>query len=55
MLIRLTRYAVDTRYPGEGTSKRQAMSALGSMEKVRTAARDLLRIRPPRKRRKRAP
>jgi HEPN domain-containing protein len=55
VLIRLTRYAVDARYPGERTSKRQAASALRWVNKVRTAVRDLLDIRPPRKRRKRAP
>ncbi len=47
-LITLSDYAVDTRYPGDNTSKRQATSALRWTEKVRTAARNLLGIRPPR-------
>ncbi len=51
-LITLTNYAVSTRYPGESASKRQAVSALRSMEKIRIAARNLLGIRPSRPRRK---
>jgi HEPN domain-containing protein len=54
-LLFLTNFAVEARYPGKNVSKRQAASALRWMEKVRTTARDLLGIRPPRKRRKKAP
>jgi HEPN domain-containing protein len=54
-LVFLTDFAVETRYPNESTSKRQAASALRWAGKVRTAARTLLGIRPPRKRRKKAP
>lgn len=38
----LTRFAVDTRYPGESASKRQADSALRWAGKVRGACRTLL-------------
>jgi HEPN domain-containing protein len=48
----LTRFAIDTRYPGERATKRQAASALRWAERVRTAARALLGIRPRRTRRK---
>ncbi len=41
----LTRFAVDTRYPGETATKRQAASARRSAAKARTAARTLLGIR----------
>ena len=41
----LTRYAVDTRYPGEAANKRQATSALRWASQVRTGARELLGIR----------
>jgi hypothetical protein len=37
--------AVDTRYPGNNASKRQAIAALRWAERVRTLARGLLRIR----------
>jgi HEPN domain-containing protein len=47
----LTRFAVDTRYPGRRVRKRQAVSALRWAKKVRTLVRPLLGIRPPRKRR----
>jgi HEPN domain-containing protein len=40
----LTRYAVETRYPGENATKRQAASALRWAEKVRAACRSLLSI-----------
>jgi HEPN domain-containing protein len=43
-LVFLTDFAVDTRYPGNSASKRQAAAALRWMEKVRTAARDCLGI-----------
>src|SRR5262245_59421323 len=45
----LTRFAVGTRYPGDYASKRQARAALRWASKVRSAARSLLGIRPPRK------
>jgi HEPN domain-containing protein len=38
----LTRFAVDTRYPGDDASKRQATAALRWAEKVRAVARALL-------------
>jgi HEPN domain-containing protein len=51
----LTRFAVQTRYPGASATKRQATAALRWAAKVRTAACSLLglRLRRPRKRRKR--
>lgn len=54
-LIFLTDFAVDTRYPGNNASKRQAASALRWMDRVRTVARALLGIRVRRKRRKKSP
>jgi HEPN domain-containing protein len=48
----LTRYAVDTRYPGESASKRQAAAALRWEERVRTEVRALLGIRPPRRKKR---
>jgi HEPN domain-containing protein len=44
----LTRFAVETRYPGDRASKRQAASALRWASKVRHACRDLLGLPPPR-------
>jgi hypothetical protein len=41
----LTPFAIDTRYPGDRASRRQARSALRWAEKVRTVARALLGIR----------
>jgi HEPN domain-containing protein len=38
----LTRFAVETRYPGDSASKRQAASALRWAGKVRQACRNLL-------------
>ncbi len=43
----LTEFAVDLRYPGNWSSKRQANAALRWMKKTRTAARTLLGIRSP--------
>jgi HEPN domain-containing protein len=40
----LTRFAVETRYPGDNASKRQATSALRWAGKVRQACRNLLRL-----------
>jgi HEPN domain-containing protein len=48
----LTRFAVDTRYPGHRVRKRQAVAALRWAKKVRSLVRPLLGIRPTRKRRK---
>ena len=48
-LIFLTDFAVETRYPGDNASKRQAMAALRWAERVRTACRALLGVRPRRK------
>jgi len=43
----LTRFAVETRYPGESASKRQTIAALRWAGRVRSAARTLLGLRPP--------
>jgi HEPN domain-containing protein len=51
-LLFLTDFAVDPRYPGSGTSKREAASALRWAGRVREACRALLRADPPRPRRK---
>ena len=51
-LLYLTDFAVDPRYPGTGTSKREAAAALRWASKVRDACRALLGLRPPRGRRK---
>jgi HEPN domain-containing protein len=53
-LLFLSGFAVEARYPEMIVRKRQATSALRWMEKVRTVARNLLGIRP-RKRRKKGP
>jgi hypothetical protein len=54
-LIPLSNFAVETRYPGEHTTRRQATATLRRMENTRTAARHLLGIRAVRKRRKKSP
>jgi HEPN domain-containing protein len=46
----LTRFAVDTRYPGDQASKRQAASAMRWAGKIRVTCRNLLKV--PRRRRK---
>lgn len=51
----LTRFAVDTRYPGDAASKRQAASALRWAGEVRNACRTILRLGPPRSQRRRTP
>lgn len=51
-LLFLTDFAVDPRYPGTGTSKREAASALRWAGKVRDTCRSLLGVRPPRRHRK---
>jgi HEPN domain-containing protein len=53
-LVFLTDFAVDTRYPGNNASKRQAASALRWAERVRTTARTLLGIPTPRRGRKKS-
>jgi HEPN domain-containing protein len=40
----LTEFAVDTRYPGNSATKRQAVAALRWAGRVRSAARGLLRL-----------
>ena len=50
-LLFLTDFAVDPRYPGTGTSKREAASALRWASRVRDACRTLLGLSPPRRRR----
>jgi len=42
----LTRFAVATRYPGDDATKRQAEAAFRWADRVRTAARAILGIRP---------
>jgi HEPN domain-containing protein len=51
----LGRYAVEARYPGFSTSKRQAASALRRAGQVRDACRTVLPLRPPRSRPRRSP
>ena len=41
----LTRFAVDTRYPGDNATKRQAEAALGWADRVRQMARAILGLR----------
>jgi HEPN domain-containing protein len=48
----LTDFALEPRYPGEWSTKRQALSALRWAGRVRDACRALLGLRPPRRRRK---
>lgn len=45
VLNSLSRYAVDFRYPGWNAKRRQVRSALQHAERVRLAARRLLRLR----------
>ncbi len=47
----LTRFAVDTRYPGDNAGKREVEAALRWAERVRAAARTILGLplRPPRR------
>jgi HEPN domain-containing protein len=54
-LLFLTRFAVDTRYPGFHARKRQAIAALRWAGEVRAAAGSVLCIRPPWGRRKKSP
>jgi HEPN domain-containing protein len=51
----LTRFAVDTRYPGDSASKRQAAGSLRWAGRVRATCRGLLGMRPPRRRRQKPP
>jgi HEPN domain-containing protein len=48
----LSRFAVETRYPGDNATKRDARAALRWASRVRDACRSLLGLRPPRRRRK---
>ena len=50
-LLFLTDFAIDPRYPGTGTSKREAAAALRWASRVRDACRTLLGLSPPRRRR----
>jgi HEPN domain-containing protein len=54
-LIFLTDFAVEYRYPGENASKRQAQAAVRWAERMRSAGRTLLGIRPRQPQRKRSP
>jgi len=45
-LVFLTRFAVDTRYPGFDAKKRQAAAARRWTDRVRTAARAILKLPP---------
>ncbi len=49
-LLFLSRHAVDTRYPGENATRRQAVTALRWAELVRLECRGLLKIKPSRRR-----
>ena len=49
-LLFLTDFAVDTRYPGNWTSKRQAAAALRWAGQIRDACRAILGLRRPRRR-----
>ncbi len=49
-LLFLTDFAVDVRYPGNRTSKRQAVAALRWAGRVRDSCRTLLGLRPARRR-----
>jgi HEPN domain-containing protein len=46
VLNSLSRYAVDFRYPGWNAKRRQVRTALQHAERVRLAARRLLKLRP---------
>jgi HEPN domain-containing protein len=48
-LIFLTPFAVDTRYPGDNASKRQAAAALRWAGRLRDACRAILGVRPTRR------
>ena len=52
-MLFLRQFGVDIRYPGDWAAKRDAVAALRWAERVRTAARTILGVRPPRARRKR--
>jgi HEPN domain-containing protein len=45
-LVFLSDFAVDTRYPGDDASKRQAAAAVRWAGRIRDACRDLLGIKP---------
>jgi HEPN domain-containing protein len=48
----LTRFAVETRYPGDSATRRDTQAALRWAGRVRDACRSLLGLRPTRRRRK---
>ena len=48
-LMTLTRFAVGTRYPGDSATKRQAMSAQRSADKVQDACRTILGLSAPKR------
>ena len=50
----LTNFAVNLRYPGKNTTKRQATAARRWAEQIRDACRTLLGLDPPPRRRKRS-
>ena len=50
-LVFLSGFAVDTGYPGDSASRRQAVAALRWAKRVRTVVRALLGIRPRRRKR----
>lgn len=45
-LLFLSRHAVDTRYPGENATRRQAVTALRWAGRIREVCRSLLNIKP---------
>ena len=51
----LTRFAVATRYPGKNATKRESSSAIKWADTFRSVARELLQLRPPKARKKKAP
>jgi HEPN domain-containing protein len=54
-LIFLTDFAVETRYPGDNATKRQAVAALRWAGKVRASCRGLLGLRAPGRRKRSTP
>ncbi len=54
-LLFLSRFAVDTRYPGFHARRSQADASRRGAGQVRSAARTILGLRPPRPKRKKPP
>ncbi len=54
-LIFLSDFAVDPRYPGYSSTKREGQATLRWADRVRTTCRTLLDIRPPRTRKRKQP